>query len=77
MPTTGWEKVAADVRGRLQAGRADRTPLPSEAELSAEHRVSRNTVRRAYRQLVEEGLVIVRHGAGAFPAEGRDSARDG
>jgi DNA-binding GntR family transcriptional regulator len=33
-----------------------------------EYQVSRNTVRRAYRQLVESGAVVVRHGAGAFPA---------
>lgn len=71
-PVTAWEKVAADLRRRLRSRRPLATPLPSEAELSAEHGVSRNTVRRAYRQLVEEGLVVVRHGAGAFPASGQD-----
>lgn len=74
--TTAWEKVAADLRQRLEAGPASSVPLPSEAELSAEHRVSRNTVRRAYRELVKEGLVVVRHGAGAFPASNYDDARD-
>lgn len=69
---TAWERVAADLRRRLRTWQSTATPLPSEAELSAAHGVSRNTVRRAYRQLVDEGLVIVRHGAGAFPAAGRD-----
>ncbi len=69
---TAWEKVAADLRQRLRASSTDITRLPSEAALSAEHCVSRNTVRRAYRQLVEEGLVTVRHGSGAFPVQGHD-----
>jgi DNA-binding GntR family transcriptional regulator len=73
---TAWEKVAADLRERLRSDIARASPLPSEAELSAEHGVSRNTVRRAYRQLVEEGLVIVRHGAGAFPAGGPHGTHD-
>jgi DNA-binding GntR family transcriptional regulator len=71
-PVMAWERVAADIRGRLRSRAAATTPLPSEAELSAEHGVSRNTVRRAYRQLVEEGVVVVRHGAGAFPASAHD-----
>ena len=63
-----YERIAADLRRRLRAGEFESdAPLPSEAQLSAEHGVSRNTVRRAVRQLVEEGLVVVRHGAGAFP----------
>lgn len=68
-PSTAWEQVADDLRMRLNTtGYSSSTPLPSEAELAAQHGVSRNTVRRAYRELVNEGLVIVRHGAGAFRA---------
>ena len=67
--STAWESVAEALRYRLQSGDLPPgTPLPSEAVLVAEFRVSHNTVRRAYRQLVDEGLVVVRHGAGAFPA---------
>lgn len=73
---TAWEKVAADIRGRLLADPTSATPLPSEAELSAEHGVSRNTVRRAYKQLVEDGVVVVRHGAGAFPARTHGSRHE-
>lgn len=68
-PMTAWERVAASLRVRLDAREfGTSTPLPSEAELVAEHGVSRNTVRRAYKELVDEGLVVIRHGAGAFPA---------
>ena len=66
---TEWGRVAEALRRRLEAGEfgAD-APMPSEAALVAEFGVSRNTVRRAYRHLVESGEVVVRHGAGAFPA---------
>lgn len=68
-PVTAWERVAAGLRVRLDAQAfGTSAPMPSEAELVAEHGVSRNTVRRAYKQLVDEGLVVIRHGAGAFPA---------
>lgn len=68
-PRTAWQRVAVALRDRLEAGEfRPAGPLPSEAELVAEFHVSRNTVRRAYRQLVDEGLVVIRHGAGAFPA---------
>lgn len=68
-PVTAWERVAANLRVRLGAREfGASTPMPSEAELVAEHGVSRNTVRRAYKELADEGLVVIRHGAGAFPA---------
>jgi DNA-binding GntR family transcriptional regulator len=68
-PVTAYERIAEELRGRLDAGEFPaETLLPSEAELMNEYAVSRNTVRRAYRQLVETGHVVVRHGSGAFPA---------
>jgi len=69
-PSTAWERIAQSLRGRLEAGAfRDGAPMPSEADLMDEYDVSRNTVRRAYQHLVGEGLVVVRHGAGAFPAQ--------
>lgn len=68
-PRTAWQRIARTLRDRLEAGEYGVSrPLPSEADLVAEFQVSRNTVRRAYRQLVDEGLVVVRHGSGAYPA---------
>lgn len=66
---TEWEKVAASLRELLSSTARDRSaPLPSESVIAAKFGVSRNTVRRAYRELVDEGLVVIRHGAGAFAA---------
>jgi DNA-binding GntR family transcriptional regulator len=44
--------------------------LPTEAELSRAHRVSRQTVRRAYQDLVADGIVHRIPGKGTFPASG-------
>jgi DNA-binding GntR family transcriptional regulator len=43
--------------------------LPSEAELSAEYSVSRNTLRRALTELEEERLIAVLPGRGRVVAE--------
>lgn len=68
-PTTAYERIAAELRRKLEAGEfAAGSPLPSEADLVDEYGVSRNTVRRAYRVLVDSGTVVLRQGSGAFPA---------
>ena len=68
-PTTAYERIAADLADRLKAGEFARSvPLPSESVLMAEYGVSRNTVRRAYQRLVEVGAVVIKQGAGAYPA---------
>lgn len=70
LPRTAWERIARSLKQQLEAGEFSlASPMPSEAMLMDEYGVSRNTVRRAYQHLVEEGLVVVRHGAGAFPAQ--------
>jgi DNA-binding GntR family transcriptional regulator len=68
-PATAYERIAADLRQRIGAGEfGPSDPLPSEAALTSEYAVSRNTVRRAYRALSEAGAVVIKHGSGAFPA---------
>lgn len=68
-PSTAYARIAAALQARLDAGEfGPADPMPSEAELVAEYGVSRNTARRAYRQLVDAGVVVIRHGAGAYPA---------
>lgn len=68
-PTTAYERIASDLARRVRSSEFGAgAPLPSEAALTAEYGVSRSTVRRAYRLLVDEGLVVIRHGAGAFAA---------
>ncbi len=68
-PSSRYRRLAEDLRARivngdLQAG--DR--LPSEAQLSLEHGVSRGTVVRAISELVSQGLVTRRQGSGSFVA---------
>ena len=45
--------------------------LPTEAELADTHRVSRQTVRRAFQDLVAEGMVYRVPGRGTFAASGQ------
>ncbi|MCT1540042.1 MULTISPECIES: MocR-like pyridoxine biosynthesis transcription factor PdxR [Lysinibacillus] len=52
--------------GQLQAGEK----LVSTRELSVELKVSRNVILEAYDQLLAEGFLIARRGAGTFVAEG-------
>ena len=52
------------VRGDLPSDRQ----LPTEVELAAQFDVSRQTVRRAYQDLVAEGLVVRERGRGSFAA---------
>lgn len=51
--------------GALESGQ----PLPSERDLAAQLSLSRVTVRKAIAGLVEDGLLIQRHGAGTYVAE--------
>lgn len=54
-------------RGDLREG----TPLPSVRQVAGDLGVNLNTIATAYRQLQDEGLVTVRHGAGAVVSSGR------
>lgn len=60
---------AGILEGRLQP----QQKLPSEAELSTEHGVSRITVRQALGDLQKEGLILRQQGKGAFVAQPRTS----
>jgi GntR family transcriptional regulator len=60
------------LRDRIAAGHyAGSAPLPTEQALSAEHGVSRETVRRALAALEDEGLITRRRGAGTFLSDAR------
>ncbi len=62
-----YRRLAAMLRGRILAGRyAESQPLPTDLELSRDYGLSRQTVRRAYLDLVVEGLVYRARGRGTF-----------
>ncbi|MBR7830252.1 GntR family transcriptional regulator [Actinospica sp. MGRD01-02] len=70
---TAWgayKTITASLRQRIMRGEfAPGALLPSEAELSSEYSVSRNTLRRALTELEEEQLINVLPGRGRVVAE--------
>jgi len=63
-----YHRIFLSLRDQIVNGVYDwREPLPTEAQLSAEHGVSRATIRKALNLLEEEGLVVRRQGARTYP----------
>ena len=64
---TKYEVISSDIRKKIQNGTYGvNTKLPTEPELGDQDQVSRITIKKAIDQLVSEGLVIKRRGAGTF-----------
>ncbi len=68
MPDPRWKQIAEDLRQKIGAGElgVDGKPLPTELDLQAEYKASRNTVRDAVKWLAARGLVYTRSGQGTF-----------
>lgn len=65
-----FQALADDLRRGILAGTwAVGAKLPTEAQLASDTGLSLTTVRRAYEELAEAGLVVRRQGAGSFVAE--------
>ena len=65
-------KLAAQLRAAITGGQYQvGAKLPSEAELTAKHAVSRTVVREAIAALRSDGLVEARQGAGVFVVSNR------
>lgn len=63
-------KVAAELRRRILEGEyAVNDRLPSERNLAAMFGVARGTARQALELLVEDGLIVIRAGSGAYVAQ--------
>ena len=66
-----YRQLAADLRQAVVAGRyPPGQRLPTEAELVAATRLSRQTVRRAFQELVSEGVIYRVRGRGTFAVPG-------
>jgi GntR family transcriptional regulator len=64
---TLYRSVCETLKREIEGGRfADTEILPGERELSLVLDVSRTTLRRAITELVAEGVLYHRHGAGTF-----------
>ena len=71
---SAYRQVASDLRQAIAAGRyAEGRQLPTEAELVASTGLGRQTVRRAFQELVTEGVIYRVRGRGTFavPGDGR------
>jgi DNA-binding GntR family transcriptional regulator len=73
-PEPAFRRVWSDLRAQILANKfSGDTALPTEAEIAAQYSVSRQTVRRAFQELVAEDLVFRVPGRGTFatPSSGR------
>lgn len=69
-PVPESKQLAGILAARIERGDwAPGTALPSEERLAQEYGIVRNTVRRAIRQLVDEGRVFVVAHRGTYVAE--------
>ncbi len=67
---TRYSQLANTLREKIYSKEwAPHTLIPSEHMLMKESGLSRGTVRRAIKVLVDEGLLVQRHGKGTFVAE--------
>jgi GntR family transcriptional regulator len=75
-PRPAYRQIADEVTravavGVLKAGE----PLPATRQLAADLKLNPNTVQHAYRTLLQEGIVEMRRGLGAFVAPGARESR--
>lgn len=70
MPQPMYQQIADELREQIESGLLPRgARLPTELELRARHKASRNTVRDAIKRLTGEGLIETRPGQGTFVTE--------
>lgn len=71
-------QIAADLRASITSGeRGPGSRLPGENDLMAAYQVARETARKALAQLINEGIVTPRRGAGVYVREFRPIIRNG
>ncbi|MEU9609883.1 winged helix-turn-helix domain-containing protein [Streptomyces sp. NPDC048057] len=72
-PRAPYMRVLDSLTAAIDAGTyAPGDPIPSEAELCAEHGVARMTVRRAVRELRDRGVIYTEWGKGSFVAQAEE-----
>src|SRR5215469_7269546 len=67
-----YRAIASDLRAAIQSG--DYPPgsrLPGENDIMRDYKVARMTARQALAQLINEGLVTARKGAGVYVSDFR------
>ena len=70
-------QIMEQIRARIASGDwAAGRELPSIRALAASVNVSVITVKRAYLELEQDGVIVTRHGKGSFVAESGSTARE-
>jgi GntR family transcriptional regulator len=68
--TPMYQQIVNQITSKVMAGDWPAgQPLPSIRELASASRVSVITVKRAYAELGQAGVIVTRHGMGSFVAE--------
>jgi GntR family transcriptional regulator len=71
-----YRRLALSLAEEIDAGRyGSQTPLPTDTELMLRYGLGRQTVRRAFQELVADGLVYRVRGKGTFPTTRPKSGR--
>ncbi|HKP35835.1 MAG TPA: GntR family transcriptional regulator [Pyrinomonadaceae bacterium] len=69
-----YRQIADEIKGLIARGELEEgTALPPVRQVALDLGLNLNTIAAAYRELQKEGLVRVRHGAGAFVTSRRVS----
>ena len=64
-----YQQVVDEIKNLIARGELpEGTPLPPVRQVAADLGVNLNTIATAYRELQREGLINIRHGAGAIVA---------
>ena len=72
-----YQQIADGIKGLIAGGvLSEGMPLPPVRQVAGDLGVNLNTIAFAYRQLQEEGLLTVRHGAGAVVSARRPRAAE-
>jgi DNA-binding GntR family transcriptional regulator len=72
----GYRRLALALAEEIREGRYDaETPLPTDTEVMEKYGLGRQTVRRAFQELVADGLVYRVRGRGTFPTLQAPSGR--
>jgi len=67
---TKYELIIKNIKKAINEGRYEEgAKIPSENQFAKEYNVSRQTVRKALSQLMDEGLLYAVHGSGTFVAK--------
>src|SRR5258705_5177525 len=75
-PRPIYRQVADAIKSLIARGElTEGTPLPPVRQVAADLGVNLNTIAAAYRELQDEGLIRVRHGAGAVVASRTTTAQ--